>query len=492
MRRRLVTRLDVDANLPDGRFTLPGEVAFRLYDTYGFPIDLTQDALRARSIAVDMAGFNRAMERQKAEARKSWVGSGEAATEALWFELKEAAGATEFLGYDSEQATGEIVALVKDSKQVKELKKGDTGFVVVNQTPFYGESGGQVGDRGTIAGPKGALFQVADTQRRLGSLFVHEGKLEKGTLKRGETVELEVDHARRTATRANHSATHLLHEALRQVLGPHVAQKGSLVEPGRLRFDFSHPKPMTEDEIEAVEGDTVVDPPVPAEAGAGLDGQRGRVRGENFVLVVVRLYREQFPAGHGDEPHGDAFARQVFPRLDGDVELAAGGDEDVFGSQFGGRPAAGDRDPARPGEAAASGVAGGPGLFEQRLDPIGEGGDDLFLAPHHGGQIRVDLACLDAVEGEGGFCLQEPLGRFQQRLARYAANAKAGSARRRFLLDQGHAEAELRGADRGHVAARARADHDEIERRVRHGGSSGDGDPVRRRAACVPGLPGAA
>jgi alanyl-tRNA synthetase len=231
----------------------PGEVAFKLYDTYGFPIDLTQDALRARSIALDMAGFDRAMERQKAEARKSWVGSGEAATEALWFELKDATGATEFLGYESEAATGEIVALIKDGQQVDALRKGDTGFVIVNQTPFYAESGGQVGDRGVIAGPSGALFTVSDTQKKLGALFVHEGKLEKGTLKVGESVELEADHARRTATRANHSATHLLHEALRLVLGQHVAQKGSLVEPGRLRFDFSHPKPMTDEEIAAVE-----------------------------------------------------------------------------------------------------------------------------------------------------------------------------------------------------------------------------------------------
>ena len=232
---------------------LPGEVAFKLYDTYGFPIDLTEDALKARGIGVDTKGFAAAMERQRAEARKSWAGSGEAATDTLWFELKEELGATEFLGYEAEASSGEIVALVKDGKRVTELKAGERGAVIVNQTPFYAESGGQIGDRGLIKGAAGASFKVEDTQKKLHGLFVHMGALEGGSLKVGEVVDLFVDHARRTATRANHSATHLLHEALREVLGSHVAQKGSLVEPGRLRFDFSHPKPMTGAEIAAVE-----------------------------------------------------------------------------------------------------------------------------------------------------------------------------------------------------------------------------------------------
>ncbi|MEX2166224.1 MAG: alanine--tRNA ligase [Methyloceanibacter sp.] len=233
--------------------TLPGEVAFKLYDTYGFPYDLTEDALKARGIGVDVKGFAAAMERQRAEARKSWAGSGEAATEQLWFELKEELGATEFLGYETEAASGEIVALVKDGKRVEALKANERGSVIVNQTPFYAESGGQVGDRGLLSGPDGARFTVADTHKKLHGLFLHEGAVESGTIKVGETVMLEVDHSRRTTTRAHHSATHLLHEALRQVLGTHVAQKGSLVEPGRLRFDFSHPKPMTHEEIRAVE-----------------------------------------------------------------------------------------------------------------------------------------------------------------------------------------------------------------------------------------------
>jgi alanyl-tRNA synthetase len=219
--------------------TLPGEVAFKLYDTYGFPYDLTEDALRTKGIFIDAKGFAASMERQRAEARKSWAGSGEAATDTLWFELKEQLGATEFLGYDAEAASGEIVALIKDGASVSELGKGAHGIVIVNQTPFYGESGGQVGDRGRIAGPKSS-FKVEDTQKKLHGLFLHHGIVEVGTLKIGDTVELDVDHRRRAATRAHHSATHLLHEALREVLGTHVAQKGSLVEPGRLRFDFSH------------------------------------------------------------------------------------------------------------------------------------------------------------------------------------------------------------------------------------------------------------
>ena len=232
---------------------LPGETAFKLYDTYGFPLDLTEDALRARSIGVDTAGFEAAMQRQKAEARKAWKGSGEAATEAIWFEVAEKTGATEFLGYDAEVAAGEIVALVKDGKEAKSLKAGDAAAIIVNQTPFYGESGGQVGDEGTITGPKGSFFRVTDTQKKAGGVFIHFGKVEHGGFVLGETVDLTVDHAKRSAIRANHSATHLLHEALRQVLGPHVAQKGSLVAPGRLRFDFSHQKPMSEAEIAEVE-----------------------------------------------------------------------------------------------------------------------------------------------------------------------------------------------------------------------------------------------
>jgi alanyl-tRNA synthetase len=232
---------------------LSGDIAFKLYDTYGFPLDLTEDALRARGIGVDTEGFRAAMEKQKADARKAWKGSGEAATEAVWFDVREEAGATDFLGYDTETAEGEIRALLRDGKVVKTLKKGEEGQVVLNQTPFYAESGGQVGDRGVIRGSGGQLFRVTDTQKKAGDLIVHYGRIESGELKAGDAVELVVDHERRTATRANHSATHLVHEALRQVLGTHVTQKGSLVAPDRLRFDFSHPKPLTREEIKEVE-----------------------------------------------------------------------------------------------------------------------------------------------------------------------------------------------------------------------------------------------
>jgi alanyl-tRNA synthetase len=229
-----------------------GVTAFTLYDTYGFPLDLTQDALRPRGIGVDIASFTDAMEQQRKKARASWAGSGEAADEAVWFTLREKLGATEFLGYETESAEGVVAALVKDGKDVATLKKGESGAVVLNQTPFYGESGGQVGDTGVLTAD-GVRFQVTDTQKYLGDMFAHVGIVEDGTLKPGMALALDVDHARRGAIRKNHSATHLLHEALRQVLGDHVAQKGSLVAPDRLRFDFSHPKPLSSEEIERVE-----------------------------------------------------------------------------------------------------------------------------------------------------------------------------------------------------------------------------------------------
>jgi alanyl-tRNA synthetase len=229
-----------------------GETAFTLYDTYGFPLDLTQDALRSRGIGVDIASFTDAMDRQRAKARASWAGSGEAASAAIWFPLREKVGATEFLGYETESAEGIVQALVRDGKEVDELTKGQTGQVIVNQTPFYGESGGQVGDTGEMTAD-GLRFVVTDTQKEAGDVFVHTGTMEAGALKLGAALSLNVDRARRAAIRRNHSATHLLHEALRQVLGDHVAQKGSLVAPDRLRFDFSHHKPVSAEELEKVE-----------------------------------------------------------------------------------------------------------------------------------------------------------------------------------------------------------------------------------------------
>ncbi|HXI08427.1 MAG: alanine--tRNA ligase [Bradyrhizobium sp.] len=230
-----------------------GDTAFTLYDTYGFPLDLTQDALKSRGISVDQASFTDAMDRQRAKARASWAGSGEAADESVWFPLREKLGATEFLGYETETAEGVVAALVKDGKETGGLKAGETGSIVLNQTPFYAESGGQVGDTGVLTGDGGIRFRVTETQKKAGDLFVHTGTVEQGALKVGTPLQLEVDHTRRFSIRAHHSATHLLHEALRQVLGDHIAQRGSLVAPDRLRFDFVHPKPITAEELARVE-----------------------------------------------------------------------------------------------------------------------------------------------------------------------------------------------------------------------------------------------
>jgi alanyl-tRNA synthetase len=236
-----------------GGQSLPGAVAFRLYDTYGFPVDLTQDALREQGRAVDMAGFEAAMADQRRRARAAWAGSGEAATERVWFEIREGVGATEFLGYSTEQAEAEVLAIVTNGQPVEKAAVGTDVAIVLNQTPFYAESGGQVGDTGTISGPDGLRVAVLDTQKKVGDLFVHLGRVETGELRVGSPVAAEIDHARRTTIRAHHSATHLLHEALRQRLGLHVAQKGSLNAPDRLRFDINQPRPLTDEDIAAVE-----------------------------------------------------------------------------------------------------------------------------------------------------------------------------------------------------------------------------------------------
>jgi alanyl-tRNA synthetase len=251
LERGLALLADASKSLKTGDM-FDGETAFTLYDTYGFPLDLTQDALKPRGIGVDIASFTDAMDRQRAKARASWAGSGEAAAGAIWFGLREKLGATEFLGYETESAEGVVSAVLHDGKEVGSLKKGESGVVVLNQTPFYGESGGQIGDTGVMAAD-GVRFKVTDTQKYAGDLYAHIGTVEEGAIKPGIALTLEVDRARRSGIRRNHSATHLLHEALRQVLGDHVAQKGSLVAPDRLRFDFSHPKAMSAEEIERVE-----------------------------------------------------------------------------------------------------------------------------------------------------------------------------------------------------------------------------------------------
>jgi alanyl-tRNA synthetase len=232
-----------------------GNTAFTLYDTYGFPLDLTQDALRARGIGVDLAAFTDAMDRQRAKARASWAGSGDSQAEAIWFPIRERVGPTEFLGYDSESSEAVVKAIVQGGPEVNEIAVGKGGQVIFNQTPFYAESGGQVGDVGMMfrASDGAIIGEIKDTQKKVGDLFVHHVHVVNHGLKVGDVVRLRINSDLRNDIRRNHSATHLLHEALRQVLGDHVAQKGSLVAPDRLRFDFSHPKPMTLAEIERVE-----------------------------------------------------------------------------------------------------------------------------------------------------------------------------------------------------------------------------------------------
>jgi len=234
---------------------LPGEIAFRLYDTYGFPLDLTEDVLRGQDRRVAIEGFEKAMARQRKEARKSWIGSGEAATEAVWLGLREEVGATEFLGYETETAEGVVLAIMRGNERVAEAVLGDDVAVIVNQTPFYGESGGQAGDTGVIFSASGTELAVRDTIKEAGDVHVHLASVTRGGLKVGDAVELRVDGLRRRQLRANHSVTHLLHEALRRRLGKHVTQKGSLVAPDRLRFDFSHPRALSDEDILAIEAE---------------------------------------------------------------------------------------------------------------------------------------------------------------------------------------------------------------------------------------------
>ncbi|MEO1191482.1 MAG: alanine--tRNA ligase [Pseudomonadota bacterium] len=260
--------------------TLDGAVAFKLYDTYGFPLDLTQDILRGQGRAVDEGGFQSAMAQQKAAARAAWSGSGEAATETLWFDLRERLGATEFLGYATEMAEGIVQALVVDGKEVEAAETGQEVALVVNQTPFYGEAGGQQGDTGVAFSSGGAEIAIEDTQRRVGDLWVHLGRVTAGTLNVTETVELRVDAARRAQLRGAHSATHLLHAALRRRLGAHVTQKGSLVAPDRLRFDIAQPTPLTAEDLQAVEQEV-----------------NARIRGNSGVTTTLMQPEEAVAAG---------------------------------------------------------------------------------------------------------------------------------------------------------------------------------------------------
>ncbi len=315
--------------LPDGA-ALPGATAFRLYDTFGFPLDLTQDALREKHRAVDVAGFEAAMAEQKQKARAAWAGSGEAADEAVWFDLAEKLGPTEFLGYDTETAEGQVIALLVGGHAVETAPIGVEVQVVLNQTPFYAESGGQVGDTGTLKTDR-ARVAITDVRKKAG-LFVHQGRVEEGELVRGAAAEAAVDRDRRAAIRANHSATHLLHEALRRALGDHVAQRGSLVAPDRLRFDFTHGKAMRPDELAAVEAEvnTYVRQNTPVETrimtpDAAADLGARALFGEKYgdeVRVVAMGARP----GSGLGPRGDTYSLE----LCGGTHVARTGDIGTF------------------------------------------------------------------------------------------------------------------------------------------------------------------
>lgn len=295
--------------------SLSGDLAFRLYDTYGFPLDLTQDALRERGIAVDVAGFDAAMAEQRAKARAAWSGSGQQLTDRIWFEIKDKYGPTEFLGYTGIQSDAQILALVKDGERVERVEAGDRVMLVVNQTPFYAESGGQVGDSGILNGPDGAHARIVDTRKEAGGLWVHEAHIDQGVLTVQSTVTLVVDDERRARIRANHSATHLLHAALRRHLGMHVTQKGSLVDEQRLRFDFAHPKALSDEDKRAIEVDV-----------------NARIRENAEVTTRLMSYDDALEAGaialfgekYGDEVRVLAMGEDHETRRPYSVELCGG------------------------------------------------------------------------------------------------------------------------------------------------------------------------
>ncbi|WP_298282615.1 alanine--tRNA ligase [Novosphingobium sp.] len=304
---------------------LPGETAFKLYDTYGFPYDLTEDALRARGISVDREGFDAAMAQQKAAARAAWKGSGQAADGEVWFDIAERVGASEFTGYTATTGEAQVVALVKDGKEVDSAAAGDAVTVIVNQTPFYGESGGQTGDAGTITGAGGLVLAVGDTSKPLGRLHAHNATVTAGSVKVGDVVKLAIDVARRDAIRANHSATHLLHAALRNRLGGHVTQKGSLVAADRLRFDFSQPTALTAEDIAAIEAE------VNAEIRANEPVTTRLMSPEDAIEAgAMALFGEKY----GDEVRvlsmGRAVDKHFSVELCGGTHVRALGDIGVF------------------------------------------------------------------------------------------------------------------------------------------------------------------
>ncbi len=320
---------------------LAGDVAFKLYDTFGFPLDLTQDVLRGQGRGVDEAGFKAAMDEQRRKARESWAGSGEVGTEKLWYEIKDELGATEFFGYDTEVAEGKVTAIVKGDARVEAGNIGDQVMVVVNQTPFYGESGGQVGDAGVIFSAGGAEFAVSDTLKKLGAVWAHVGTVTKGTLKVGDVVELRVDTERRAAIRANHSATHLLHEALRHRLGDHVTQKGSLVAPERLRFDISQPTGLSAADIAAIEDEVNRRVLANSEVITRLMSP-DEARGQGAMALFGEKYGDEVRVVSMGGPHGE-MDRDYSIELCGGTHVRRTGDIGVFKIVSEGAVAAGVR-----------------------------------------------------------------------------------------------------------------------------------------------------
>ena len=308
----------------------PGEAAFKLYDTYGFPLDLTQDVLRAQGRKVETAAFDAAMERQRAEARKSWVGSGEAATEQLWFELRDKAGATEFLGYETDIAEARIVAIVVEGKPAERIEAGAKASLILNQTPFYGESGGQMGDTGAIFTADKAEFAVADTLKKAGDLHVHMGTLVRGKLAVGDAVEMRIDGERRRRLRANHSVTHLLHEALRRRLGEHVTQKGSLVAPDRLRFDFSQPRPLTAEDVRVIEDEVNARIRANSEVSTRLMTPEKAVEAGALALFGEKYGEEVRVVAMGDERGEGAEHAHFSVELCGGTHVRRTGDIGIF------------------------------------------------------------------------------------------------------------------------------------------------------------------
>ncbi len=352
---------------------LPGDVAFKLYDTYGFPYDLTEDALRAQDFGIDLDGFNAAMAQQKTMARAAWKGSGAKASDDVWFDIAERAGSTEFTGYSANEGEGQVVALVKDGAEVARAAAGDAVTMVVNQTPFYGESGGQNGDAGWVSNAKGLEAIVTDTGKPLGRLHAHHTKIEAGEVAVGDVVMLRIDAPRRDALRANHSATHLLHAALREALGAHVSQKGSMVAPDRLRFDFSHNKAVEPAEIAAIE----------AEVNAQIRGNREvttrlMTPDDAVAAGALALFGEKY----GDEVRvlsmGEGDAKPYSVELCGGTHVRALGDIALFTVIAEGAVASGIRRiEALTGEAARRHLAGREGQLKEVASLLKTGIDDV-------------------------------------------------------------------------------------------------------------------